>query len=84
MNYVHYEMGGHNKKSIIIAGNIFHGFVNFLDCHFENQLLIEKNIFLLGSNLLGNKNEGFANLFQSEIIIKENIGSLDLDGVGNE
>ncbi|WP_264529893.1 hypothetical protein [Flavobacterium sp. N502540] len=84
MNYVNYQMGGHNKKNINITGNIFHDFVNFFDCHFENQLLIEKNIFLLGSNLLGNKNEGFANTFESEIIIKENIGNLDLDGLGNE
>ncbi|OOG75425.1 hypothetical protein [Flavobacterium sp. A45] len=82
MNYVDFQMGGHNKKIINVTGNIFHDFVSFFDCHFEDQLIIEKNIFLRGSNLLGNKNEGFANTFESEVIINNNIGNLDLDGLG--
>ncbi len=82
INYINYQMGGHNKKPINIWGNIFCEFVSFFDCHFEHKLILQNNIFLKGSNLLGNKNEGFENTFDSEIIIKDNIGNLDLDGLG--
>lgn len=78
-NYVNYQMGGHNKKPINITGNIFCDFVSFFDCHFEDQMLLQNNLFLKGSNLLGNKNEGFVNTFDNEIILIDNIGDLNLD-----
>lgn len=82
MGYVDYQMGGHNKGPIVFEGNIFHEFFNFFDCQFDAQVRIENNIFLKGSNLLGNKKEGFENMFENEIIEKNNIGSIKLDGVG--
>lgn len=82
MNYVDYQMGGHNEVPVIISENIFHGFVSFFDCHFENQLVLENNLFIKGSNLLGNKDEGFANIFNSVVVIDNNIGNVDLDGFG--
>jgi hypothetical protein len=82
MNYVDYQMGGHNEMPVNITGNIFHDFVSFFDCHFENQLVLKNNLFLKGSNLLGNKDEGFANIFNSDVIIENNMGNIDLDGLG--
>ena len=80
-NFVDYQMGGHNKIPIILEGNIFISFINFFDCQFENVIEIKNNIFVKGSNLLGNKDEGFENRFESGWLIENNIGSLDLDGV---
>jgi len=82
ISYIDYQMGGHNKEPINILGNIFSGFVNFFDCHFENEIVVQKNIFLKGTNLLGNNDEGFKNIFESGIILKDNMGDLDLNGLG--
>ena len=75
-------MGGHNKSPIIITGNIFNEFVNFFDCHFENDLEVQSNIFFKGTNLFGNLNEGFANTFNGLVKSEFNIGSLKIDGNG--
>jgi hypothetical protein len=82
LNYIDYQMGGHNEEPIRLHGNIFHEFVNFFDCQFENTLEIQNNIFVKGSNLLGNNNEGFKNSFDTGIIAKDNIGSINLEGLG--
>jgi len=81
-NYVDYQMGGHNAEPILIEGNIFNDFVNFFDCQFEEVIEIKNNIFVKGSNLLGNKGEGFENTFDDGWIVKQNMGNIDLDGVG--
>lgn len=80
-NYVDYQMGGHNASPILIAGNIFMGFVNFFDCQFDEILELKDNLFVKGTNLLGNKSEGFANTFNKGIVAEGNLGLLDLDGV---
>lgn len=74
-----YEAGGHNKKTFIMKENIFHGFLNFFDCQFENTVHFSNNILLEGCNLLGNKGEGYETIFDNGIIQDGNIGKLDLE-----
>lgn len=81
-NYVDYQMGGHNEKPIIFLMNIFLEFVNFFDCQFQNLIELKENYFVKGSNLLGNKGEGFENIFVSGWIEERNIGRIDFDGIG--
>ncbi len=82
-NYVDYQMGGHNESPIIFEGNVFSGFFNFFDCQFENVIELKNNVFVKGSNLLGNKNEGFHNTFDNGIIQENNVGGIGLEGLGN-
>lgn len=78
-NDILYEMGGHNEKEIYIKYNIFHGFFDFFDCHFERKIFIQNNIFIKGTNLLGNKEKGYENLFNNGIEIDGNIGNLQIN-----
>lgn len=80
-NDVDYQMGGHNKKPIVMKGNVFTGFLNFFDCQFENRIELKNNIFNKGTNLLGNKGEGFENNFIEGWLVENNIGDIDVDGV---
>lgn len=80
-NYVDYQMGGHNAKPIVIEGNIFTGFLNFFDCQFENIIELKSNVFEKGTNLLGNKGEGFRNTFANSYLVENNLGNVDLDEV---
>lgn len=80
-NYIDYQMGGHNIKPIIIEGNIFMAFFNFFDCHFENTIELKNNIFTKGTNLLGNKGEGFENSFAVGYLIENNVGSVDINEI---
>lgn len=57
-------MGGHNIKPIVIEGNIFTGFLSFFDCQFENVIELRNNIFEKGTNLLGNRRDGFEIVLQ--------------------
>lgn len=82
-NYIDYQMGGHNKKPIIIEENIFNNFFNFFDCQFSEKVELKKNIFIHGSNLMGNLNEGFKNVFDEIPLLENNIGSIYLDGFGD-
>ncbi|GHV23971.1 hypothetical protein FACS1894174_10200 [Bacteroidia bacterium] len=75
-------MGGHNMKTILIEGNIFNEFVNFFDCQFNELIELKSNIFHKGSNILGNRNEGFKNNFKKGYINEKNIGNINLDGIG--
>jgi hypothetical protein len=79
LNFIDYQMGGHNDAPIVIKGNIFNDFFNFFDCQFNDIIEIQNNCFIKGTNLLGNKGEGFENIFETEIIIKNNIGRVDMD-----
>lgn len=81
-NHVDYQMGGHNINPIVLKGNIFTGFLNFFDCQFENIIELENNIFEEGTNLLGNKGEGFENTFVKGWLIKNNVGRVDLNEIG--
>ena len=81
-NYIDYQMGGHNLKPINLVNNIFVEFFNFFDCHFEELIKVNSNIFLKGSNLLGNKLEGFHNTFDKGIVYKNNVGKIDANNFG--
>jgi len=76
---IDYQMGGHNNKSMEISNNIFYGFFNFFDCEFDNQIIINNNIFKNGSNLLGNTGKGFQNIFKKGIIAENNIGDIKIN-----
>ena len=78
MSDIDYQMGGHNNEEMVISNNIFHGFFDFFDCHFEKQLTVENNIFLRGTDLLLRENKGFDNLFEGGLIVADNIGKLDI------
>ena len=82
LNYIDYQMGGQNEFPIIITENIFNNFVNFFDCHFENDLEVQNNIFLKGTNLFGNLNAGSKNTFNGSVKSDFNIGNLTIDGNG--
>lgn len=75
---IDYEMGGHNKKDIIIEQNIFKGFFSFFDCCFEKEIVIRNNIFTGNSDLLLQENKGFDNIFENGYIVENNIGRLDM------
>lgn len=75
---INYEMGGHNQMAVTIAGNVFHGFISFFDCHFKEKLTVANNIFMQGTDLLAKENKGFDNLFDGGIILDNNIGKLDI------
>lgn len=80
-NHVDYQMGGHNINPIVIEGNVFKGFINFFDCQFENIIELKNNILEKGTNLLGNKGEGFENSFEKGWLAEGNIGKIDMDQV---
>lgn len=80
-NYVDYQMGGHNANPIVIEGNVFTGFFNFFDCQFENRIELKNNVFIKGTNLLGNKGEGFENSFIEGWVIENNVGNIDVNEV---
>lgn len=73
---IDYEMGGHNKKEIIIEQNIFEGFFSFFDCCFEKEIVIRNNIFAGNCDLLLQENKGFDNIFENGYIVENNIGRL--------
>ena len=76
---IDYQMGGHNNNNevMIISDNIFHGFFDFFDCHFEERLTVENNIFLKGTDLLTRENKGFDNYFNGGVVLSDNIGQLN-------
>lgn len=81
-NYIDYQMGGHNMEKIILEGNLFKEFFNFFDCHFDEILEVKNNVFLKGSNLLANKNEGYENTFNKGYLDHKNLGIIDLNREG--
>ncbi len=76
---VDFQMGGHNAQPIIFDGNIFMEFFNFFDCQFHEMIEVKHNIFMKGSNFLGNKGEGYENTFDSGFLAQDNVGKIDLD-----
>jgi|SRR5690554_1170800 len=80
-DYVDYQMGGHNRSPIIIEGNVFTSFFNFFDCQFESRIELNNNVFIKGTNLLGNKGEGFENSFVEGWSAENNVGRIDINEV---
>lgn len=80
-NYIDYQMGGHNNKPIILEGNVFTDFFNFFDCQFENIIVLKSNVFVKGTNLLGNKGEGFENRFVEGWLVENNVGDVSVNEV---
>ena len=82
-NYLDFQAGGHNQKgnSIIIANNDFKGFVNFFDCIYEDDVIIENNKFQKGTNLLG-KPFNIPVTFNIKPFIEKNVGQLDANDEG--
>ena len=78
-NPVDYQMGGHNIKPIVLEGSVFMGFFNFFDCQFYNIIELRNNVFMRGTNLLGNKGEGFENRFERGWLVENNVGNIDLN-----
>ena len=78
-NYVDYQMGGHNTNPIVIEGNVFEDFFNFFDCQFDGVVELKYNVFKKGTNILGNKGEGFENSFANGWVIENNVGNIDLN-----
>jgi len=79
LNDIEYQMGGHNEKEIAITNNVFCGFFDFFDCHFENDVIVKSNNFIMGTNLMGNKGTGYYNSFENKIIVENNLGKTDVD-----
>lgn len=77
LNDINYEMGGHNYSAIYIHNNIFLGFFDFFDCHFTEKIVVNHNIFIKGTNLIGNKDKGYKNIFDKGLELYENIGRLN-------
>ncbi len=51
--YLDFEAGGHNNLGnlVVIRKNHFRGFVNFFDCWYTGEVIIEDNIFEKGTNV---------------------------------
>ncbi|MBR3453231.1 MAG: hypothetical protein IKH25_10260 [Muribaculaceae bacterium] len=75
---IDYQMGGHNNDVMVISENVFHGFFDFFDCHFEERLNVENNIFMKGTDLLKRENKGFDNYFNGGVVLSGNIGQLNI------
>ena len=78
MSDIDYQMGGHNNDVMVISDNIFHVFFDFFDCHFENQLNVENNVFMKGTDLILRENKGFDNYFHGGLVLSSNIGKLNV------
>ncbi|PKA21962.1 hypothetical protein CH381_33360 [Leptospira sp. mixed culture ATI2-C-A1] len=69
--------GGHNlNDSFILENTTINGFANFQDCLFMNKVFIKNNIFVNGSNILGNSILGTEVEFQKEFYIENNLGNI--------
>lgn len=77
--FVQYEMGGHNYRPFVMEGNVFTGFVDFSFCQFLDRVIIRDNVFMRGTNLLGNQGEKAAVTFETEPEVMGNAGKMDLD-----
>lgn len=78
-NDIDYQMGGHNKRPILIEACIFNGFFNFFDCQFESTFTMVDNVFKRGTNILGNEGTEYENTFANGCIVRNNLGEVDLD-----
>ena len=81
-NEVDLQSGGHNLNGaeIKFLNNTFSNFVNFFDCCFIGPFIMRNNYFKKGTNLLGNKGKPYEVTFETEPIIENTTGNLELDG----
>ncbi|MCW7467839.1 hypothetical protein ND860_18430 [Leptospira levettii] len=72
--------GGHNKlNSFVLENCVFNGKVDFIDCWFMGKVIIRKNIFTNGTNILGNSKFGTKVQFEDEYILENNLGAINLE-----
>jgi hypothetical protein len=85
-NYLDFQCGGHNKPTtkISICDTVFRDFVNFFDCMYEGPVIVTKNRFEKGTNLLGNQNQPYVVSFGDVVTIEENEGELNINGEGGD
>lgn len=76
---ISWQSGGHNREKIFIKNTNFSKFVDFEDCHFENQLILENITFQKGSNLLGNKGTPVEVIFNISPIISNVKGNINMN-----
>lgn len=83
-NYLDFEAGGHNKEgtNFTLINSNFKSFVNFFDCWFQSEVIINNNNFQMGTNLLGFKGLPYEVTFEVDPIIEDNIGILNHDHEG--
>lgn len=77
--YFQYEMGGHNYRPFVMEGNVFTGFVDFSFCQFLDRVIIRDNVFMQGTNLLGNRGEKAEVKFETAPEVDGNAGRMDVD-----
>jgi hypothetical protein len=85
-NYLDFQAGGHNKSNSLfsITNCTFKGFVNFFDCWYESQVVIQSNHFIKGTNLLGKDREtGIKTRFDILPTVENNVGKLDVGDEGD-
>ncbi|RSK46093.1 hypothetical protein [Hymenobacter perfusus] len=82
-NYLEFQAGGHNQPGfpVQLQNNIFKGFVNFFDCWYKAEVLVEGNIFHQGTNLLGAP-QGYSVQFDAPSTIQHNVGNLERNDEG--
>lgn len=80
---INYEMGGHNKSDFVVEYNVFEDFVDFFDCIFEGQVIVNNNIFKWGTSLIAEPDKPWANSFIAPPIIKNNIGVVNISSKEN-
>ena len=82
-SYLDFQAGGHNNKPIHIIGNTFKEFVSFFDCWFFDEVVLQNNTFIKGTNILGNIKEAVSSQFDNGLIESNNIGRINVDGQGD-
>ena len=76
---VRWTSGGHNKKPLVIRNCTFLEFVDFEDCSFESEVILENVMFHEGTNLFGNKNTPVEVVFEIEPEMKNVCGNLSME-----
>lgn len=73
-----FQAGGHNKvgNQILIANNLFKGFVNFFDCWYQGEVIIQNNTFVKGTNIQANNQ---LITFDKIPTIENNLGELKIE-----
>lgn len=76
--YLDFEAGGHNDLGNLVAitKNHFRGFVNFFDCWYNGEVIIEDNIFEKGTNI-SSRDQQVSFDIPAEIV--NNIGDLKIE-----
>ena len=76
---VRWTSGGHNKKPLVIRNCTFLEFVDFEDCSFESEVILENVKFQKDTNLFGNKNTPVEVVFEHVPELKNVSGNLNIE-----